>query len=354
MSPSPPLLLVEGLAVDLSGQRIVSDIELSLAEGESFALLGPSGCGKTTILRSIAGLQAIAAGTISYDGRDLANHTTGLDLAPEVRDIGLVFQEGAVFPHLNVADNIGFGLSHLPTAERQSRVEDLLETLGLSGKGGRAPHELSGGERQRVALGRAIARSPRLVLLDEPFANLDAVLRVRLRREVFQLLRDQGIASLLVTHDQDEAADVADRMAVLDQGRLLQTGPPGELRRQPVSKEVAGFVGNGSLIPLDIENGVARLRHRTVPITNQPADGGATAVLQPEELALADASEGDLQGIVQRVDTLGGAPILVLEMRGPMGTHEVRVALGPESPPTKGTTVGLRIVVPTIYVLPTT
>ncbi|HCP46921.1 MAG TPA: ABC transporter ATP-binding protein, partial [Deltaproteobacteria bacterium] len=216
----------------------------------------------------------------------------------------------------------------------------------------RRPAALSGGERQRVALGRAIARSPRLVLLDEPFANLDAVLRVKLRREVFQLLRDRGIASLLVTHDQDEAADVADRMAVLDQGRLLQTGNPEDIRRRPASKAVAGFVGNSSLIEVSIESGVAQLQSRTMPLSGERPDGHSTAVLQPEDLALTDHEAPDLMGHAVRVETLGGSPVLVVETEGLHGPERLRVALGPTPPPDEGSPVGVRIRTPALYILP--
>ncbi len=186
---------------------------MTLEEREVVAIQGPSGCGKTTLLRGIAGLEPEVVGTMRYQGRDL------IAAAPEHRNIGFVFQEGALFPHLSVTKNLSFGLRHLEAEARQARVDELLALVRLDDLGSRLPHQLSGGQRQRAALARAVAREPRLVLLDEPFSSLDTALKVDLRAELFEVLRGRGIAAVLVTHDEAEA-ESADRTAVMVEGRL--------------------------------------------------------------------------------------------------------------------------------------
>ncbi len=209
-----PLLELESVAVRIAGHPIVHDAALTVDEREVLAIQGPSGCGKTTLLRAIAGLEPETSGTLTYDGSDLGA------VPAERRNLGFVFQEGALFPHLTVAKNVGFGLRDLDRDARAARVAELLDLVRLDGLGDRLPHQLSGGQRQRVALARAIARKPRLVLLDEPFSSLDAELRDDLRKELFDVLRSRDVAAILVTHDPDEAAAVADRTVHMVEGRL--------------------------------------------------------------------------------------------------------------------------------------
>jgi len=222
----------------------VDGLSLRVTEGEILALLGPSGCGKTTTLRLIAGLESPDAGTITLRGQIVAG--PGRAVPPEERGVGIVFQDYALFPHLTVADNVAFGL---PRAARRSRVEAVLELVGLGGFGPRYPHELSGGQQQRVALARALAPAPALLLLDEPFSNLDADLRAQMRDEVERILRTSGTTAVFVTHDQEEAFTLADRVGVLLAGRIEQLAPPQELYHRPATRFVAAFVGAADFLP---------------------------------------------------------------------------------------------------------
>lgn len=236
---TPPLLRIEGLCVRLGMTEAVFGLSLELDQGELGCLLGPSGCGKTTTLRTIAGLERPFAGRIEIEGREATL------IPPERRPVGLVFQDLALFPHLTVAGNIEFGLHDLPRRERRERVGEVVALMGLSSLLHRYPHELSGGQQQRVAIARTLARRPRLLLLDEPFAALDAPLRRQLRQELRQLCKQLGLAALLVTHDRDEGFAFADRLGVMREGRLEQWNLPYELYHRPATPFVAEFVGEG-------------------------------------------------------------------------------------------------------------
>ena len=225
--------------------QAVDNLDLAVAEGRVLALLGPSGCGKTTALRLIAGFEQPDGGAISLRGR-LVN-SPGHALAPEKRRVGMVFQDGALFPHLNVGANIAFGLSR---KDRQNgRVADVLDLVGLTNLRHRMPHELSGGQQQRVALARALAPQPELLLLDEPFANLDPKLRDQVRRDVLEIVRASRSTTVFVTHDQEEALFVGDTVAVMNQGRVEQTGSPQEMFSSPASRFVAQFIGMVEFLP---------------------------------------------------------------------------------------------------------
>jgi putrescine transport system ATP-binding protein len=238
-----PLLRVEAVTKRFGGFAAVDHLSLDIYEGEFFALLGPSGCGKTTLLRLIAGFERSSAGRILLDDVDLGR------VPPYRRPVNMMFQSYALFPHLNVEANVAFGLKQegLPKLEIAQRVDDMLALVKLDGFGRRKPHELSGGQRQRVALARSLAKRPRLLLLDEPMAALDKKLRGETRFELMELQRRLGLTFVIVTHDQSEAMTVADRIGVMDRGRLMQVAPPAEIYEQPNSRWVADFVGDVNL-----------------------------------------------------------------------------------------------------------
>jgi len=230
----------------------VDNVTLGLRQGEVGVLIGPSGCGKTSLLRAVAGLERSTAGRISVDGQALSDPAAGVHLAAEQRQIGMVFQDYALFPHLSVADNVAFGVAALPRSQRKQRVQQMLELVGLSHAAQRPPHQLSGGQQQRVALARALAPQPRLLLLDEPFSSLDVDLRERLAQEVRVILKASGTTALLVTHDQLEAFAVGDRIGVMSQGRLEQWDDAYTLYHRPASRFVAQFIGHGVFAPAQI------------------------------------------------------------------------------------------------------
>jgi iron(III) transport system ATP-binding protein len=230
------------------GAPAVDGLSFTVEQGQILALLGPSGCGKTTTLRLIAGFETADAGQIAIGGR-LVGEAGRPGLPPEERGVGVVFQDYALFPHLTVEGNVAFGLTRLPRAERDRRVAEVLQLVGLTEFRARYPHELSGGQQQRVATARALAPSPAVVLLDEPFSNLDADLRAQMRDEVEKLLRATGTTAIFVTHDQEEAFTIADQVGVLNRGRLEQLGPPETIYHRPATPFVAEFVGAADFLP---------------------------------------------------------------------------------------------------------
>lgn len=240
------LLTLDQVNVSFGKQVIVDSVGFSLEQGDIGCLLGPSGCGKTTLLRAIAGFEPVQSGSISLAGK-LVSSPAQL-VPPEKRQVGMVFQDFALFPHLNVADNISFGLRQWSSEDKLSRVNQLLEHVGLEGYGSRYPHQLSGGQQQRVALARALAPKPNLLLLDEPFSSLDAELRESLATDVRKLLKQENITALLVTHDQQEAFAMADKAGVMYHGKMLQWSTPYGLYHQPDHQLVADFIGHGVLI----------------------------------------------------------------------------------------------------------
>jgi iron(III) transport system ATP-binding protein len=259
----------------------VDDVSLEVRRGEFLAVLGPSGCGKTTLLRLVAGFERPDAGGIEIDGAVVAGPRQLVP--PERRRIGMVFQESALFPHLDVAGNIGFGL---PRRRRDGRIAELVALVGLAGLHARMPHELSGGQQQRVALARALAPDPALILLDEPFSALDATLRAQLRGEVREILRAAGATTVFVTHDQGEALEISDRVAVMRAGRIEQISTPDELYLRPINRFVAGFVGEANLLPGEVRHGeVQTIVGRFRAANGALADGTrAEVLLRPEQL----------------------------------------------------------------------
>ncbi len=281
-----PLLTVSCLSKRFADGAlpVVNGLSFEVEEGETFALLGPSGCGKTTALRCIAGFEQPDSGTVSLGGQMFTGG--GTLVPPERRGIGFVFQDYALFPHLSVRDNVLFGLGSLPKRERGDRADEVLRLVGLGGFEARKPHALSGGQQQRVALARAMAPRPRLLLLDEPFSNLDALLRQEMRERVRDLLKREGMTALLVTHDQEEALSFADRVAVMQNGRIDQTGTPEEIYATPRTLFVAQFLGRTNLLLTQADGEEAdtvlgRLR------LNRAVHGSVLLSIRPEHLALA-------------------------------------------------------------------
>lgn len=274
-----PSLIARDVSRIYGGKQAVTNASLELYPGTITCLLGPSGCGKSTLLRMIAGLEPVDSGTIEIAGKLMS--APEATAAPENRDIGLVFQDFALFPHLRVADNIGFGLSALPAASRQERVEVLLARFHLEPLANKWPHTLSGGEQQRVAIARALARSPSVLLLDEPFSGLDGHLRSIVRKSVVTDLRASGSAVLIVTHDPEEAMLVADELALMDAGRILQTGSPQECYLKPVSMEAARLLGEAVMLPAHVSGGIAHTPFGNLPAPTQH-DGEAMVMARPE------------------------------------------------------------------------
>lgn len=238
-----------------NGIDIISDFSIQVKKAEIFTLLGPSGCGKSTILRLISGLETPNSGEILLDGKHLFNKTINLD--PVIRKIGFVFQDYALFPHLNIFDNIIFSINHLEKKLQRKKAQGLLELVDLEGYDKRYPHELSGGQQQRVALARALANEPSLLLLDEPFSNLDTNLREKMRTDIYNIIKETGTTAIFVTHDQSEALSLSDKIAFMENGKAKQVGTPWELYWQSSTPSVASFMGKTNFIKSSIdENGI--------------------------------------------------------------------------------------------------
>ena len=303
MRPDPigltmPLLELHDICYAYKDHVVVDGLSLQLERGMIGCLLGPSGCGKTTVLRCIAGFESVTAGEIRLGGATVSR--AGMHLPTEQRQIGMVFQDYALFPHLTVGGNVAFGLRGASQEEQRARVAELLTIVGLQGQAKRFPHELSGGQQQRVALARALAPKPRLLLLDEPFSNLDVDLRERLALEVRDILKAQGITAILVTHDQNEAFAIADEIGVMHEGRIQQWDTSYNLYHRPASRVVADFVGQGVFLPGTVLDGGAigiepgRLENAVVcgPLASEPVLSGAKVcvLLRPDDLTHDDAS----------------------------------------------------------------
>jgi putrescine transport system ATP-binding protein len=295
------VLTLEGLAKSFGAHRAVDNVSLTIGEGELFALLGPSGCGKTTLLRMIGGFETPDAGCVRLDGTDITR------VPPHRRPVNMMFQSYALFPHMTVAGNIGFGLQQEGRAksEIRVRVEELLALVQLDGLGGRKPDQLSGGQRQRVALARALAKQPKLLLLDEPLSALDRKLREETRAELIGLQRRLGISFVLVTHDQEEALALADRIAVMLHGRVAQLGPPAEVYAHPANRAVAEFLGGINLLEAVATRGGVRVPALDVDVAIRHAAPDGSAVwlaIRPERVRLG---EGPVAATVESVSFLG-------------------------------------------------
>ena len=280
------MIRLDGVTKRFGGATAVDDASLCVAGGEVVALLGPSGCGKTTLLRLIAGFERPDGGSIEVDRRVVAGSTW---VAPEARRVGMVFQDYALFPHLTVAANVGFGL---PRRERAERVAELLRLTRLEGLERRYPHELSGGQQQRVALARALAPAPELVLLDEPWSNVDPFLRESLRAEVTDIIRPLGVTVLLVTHDREEAFSLADRIALMREGTIVQEGTAEQLYFAPASRWAAEFVGVANVLPGRVVAGRVETALGAFPANGASSANAAQVLVRPELLELEPSPSG--------------------------------------------------------------
>ncbi|CAN5304973.1 ABC transporter ATP-binding protein [soil metagenome] len=288
---------------DYAGHRALTGVNLSVRPGEFVALLGPSGCGKTTALRALSGLEQVNGGSILIDGVDV------VDVPVNKRDIGMVFQSYSLFPHLTAVENVEFGLRMRKVAagDRRARAAESLELVGLGHLAARYAHQLSGGQQQRIALARALVTRPRVLLLDEPLSALDAKVRVQLRDEIRRIQTDLGITTLFVTHDQEEALAVADRVAVMRDGNIEQIGTPEELYTTPSTPFVAAFVGLSNRMPATLSNGRVTLYGETLGVLGSPAmSGPVLALVRPEDLLLVpQATPGSIAAKVVASSFLG-------------------------------------------------
>ncbi len=319
---------------------VIDGLTLEVAEGEFVALLGPSGCGKTTVLRLIAGFDQPDAGVIEITGRRVSD--AEVFVPPERRRVGMVFQEYALFPHLTVAQNVAYGLTQASRHDREQRVREVLALVGLSGLDDRMPAELSGGQQQRVALARALAPRPDVVLLDEPFSNLDAGLRTRLRVELRDILQQAGATTIFVTHDQEEALSLADRVAVLQNGRIAQISPPEELYRAPATREIAAFVGEANFLPAYAEGKYASSVLGRLALLH-PLSGPVEVLIRPEWITVRADPQGG--AVVVRRMYFGHDQLMIVRTDEGL---DLQVRLGPDQSFQRGERVQLAVNGPVI------
>ena len=325
-------LQIRNLDKSFGATRVVKDFNLAVEEGEFISLLGPSGCGKTTVLRMIAGFETPSGGSIVIGGKDVVG------LRPNQRNIGMVFQSYALFPNLSVADNVSFGLKvkGLPRAERDARVTEMLRLIGLEGFSARYPFQLSGGQQQRIALARALAIQPKVLLLDEPLSALDAKIRVSLREEIRSIQRRLGITTIFVTHDQEEALSISDRVVVMNGGIAEQVGAPFEIYNRPTTRFVAEFVGTLNLMEakvIDQESGRLLLGDVEVALGRAVPSGRVTVAMRPEVVRLGRAAGHDLvlEGRIDDVHFMGSVIRIEASLSG--GRVLLDTFNRPDSPP---------------------
>lgn len=325
----------QGIVKDYGKTRVLHGIDLDIAPGEFVSLLGPSGCGKTTLLRVLAGLEAADGGAVLLGGRDVSGVPTNK------RDIGMVFQSYSLFPHLRVVDNAAFGLRRrkVAAAEARTRALDALALVGLEEHADKFPHQLSGGQQQRVALARALVTEPRVLLLDEPLSALDAKVRVQLRDEIRRIQLRLGITTVFVTHDQEEALSVSDRIAVMNAGRIDQIGTPEELYLRPATAHVASFVGLSSVVRGIAAGGAVRVWDTDLPLQT-PADGIVDVLLRPENVRLVSVEGAGVTGVVEESMFLGSMRRTLVRTEG---GELVRVQHPARLHPAYGDRVGIAV-----------
>lgn len=327
--------------------KAVSSLTLTVEKGEFFSLLGPSGCGKTTTLRLIAGLTKPDEGSIAI-GHEVVS-AAGVWVAPEKRGVGIVFQDYALFPHMTVFKNVAFGLKGCGSGEIKKRVMEWLSVVGLADLAGRYPHELSGGQRQRVALTRSLANFPKVILLDEPFSNLDADLRNELRNETKRILKESGTTTILVTHDQEEAFSLSDRIGILYQGVLGQVGTPAEIYHRPKSKFVADFVGKADFLPGKLQRSHIVSDIGTFLYNGQESSGGEDILLmvRPDDVHFVPEAHGD--AVVADAKFLGPSIMYTLQLTNGRTIHAIKPSATPVD---VGTKVKITVDLSHVVVLP--
>jgi len=330
------VLELADVSKDFGAERVIEDLSLSVADGEILTLLGPSGCGKTTTLRLIAGLERPDGGSVAVNGRTVSGD--GTFVPPERRGVGVVFQEFALFPHLTAAENVAFGIDDWPHEEQAERVDELLELVGLEAHRDSHPDELSGGQQQRVALARSLAPNPETLLLDEPFSNLDVDLRVEMREEVRRILKEAGVTAVSVTHDQEEALSISDRVAVMHDGQIEQVGSPDRVFQHPESRFVAGFLGHASFLSGylsgdTVHTDVGEIPRESIHGLAEAYDGTKLDVLvRPDDVVAAPPEDGGNGEVIYR-QYLGPTVLYRVELDNDdvvecMHNHTDQVAVG--------------------------
>jgi len=317
---SEPVLELDGFAKRYGSQDVIGDLSIAVRDGEILTLLGPSGCGKTTTLRLIAGLEAPNDGQVRLQGEIVSGD--GQFVPPEDRDVGVVFQDFALFPHLTARENVAFGLQDRPEDERADRVDDLLELVGLETHGDHYPGELSGGQQQRIALARSLAPEPEMLLLDEPFSSLDVDLRVEMREEVRRIIKQTGVTAISVTHDQEEALSISDRVAVMNDGDIEQIDTPQQVFQQPESRFVAGFLGHASFLSGEVhgdsvDTALGRVLRDDVHGLAHQYDGSVVDLLvRPDDVTAYPAAGAEADGRVVYRRYLGPTVLYRVELDG--------------------------------------
>lgn len=332
------VLELDGVTKTFGSECAVETFSISVREGELLTFLGPSGCGKTTTLRLIAGLERPDDGTITVSDERVAAAGERAFVPPERRDVGVVFQDFALFPHMSAAENVGFGIDDWNAEAREARVADLLELVGLEAHAKSKPSELSGGQKQRIALARSLAPEPEILLLDEPFSNLDVDLRVEMREEVRQILKEAGVTGISVTHDQEEAMSISDRVVVMNEGRLMQVGQPEMVFQHPESRFVAGFLGHASFLSGYVTDDLVETslgvigRDRIHGLAPEYDRTKIDVLVRPDDVLIRPAEEGEADGRVTYRRYLGPTVLYRVELENgdtveAMHNHAERVSL---------------------------
>lgn len=337
-------LSLNSLQKSFGATRVVHDFNMAIDKGEFVSFLGPSGCGKTTVLRMVAGFETPSAGTIVVDGKDQTS------LKPNQRNIGMVFQAYALFPNMNVFDNVGFGLkiAGMPKADIESRVKEMLALIHLEHLAERYPYQLSGGQQQRVALARALAPKPQVLLLDEPLSALDAKIRVSLREEIRHIQQKLGITTVFVTHDQEEALSISDRIVVMNAGKADQIGTPFEIYNRPTTRFVASFVGTLNVIEAVVADqgaGLVKIGEQMLTIKDAIPAANGTAIqlaMRPEAGSLSDTGNATFAGTVTSSQFLGSVIRTRVSVDGKTISFDTFNDPG-TPPPVVGTTIGVKI-----------